>query len=43
MKLSLTRTAKASDLKEWFEVRDVNYIENGKKVNGFEIIALKKN
>lgn len=42
LKLSLTRVAKASDLKEWFEVRDVNYMENGKKVNGFEIIALKK-
>lgn len=42
LKLSLTKVAKASDLKEWFEIRDVNYMENGKKVNGFEILSIKK-
>lgn len=41
-KLLLSKTAKATDIEEWFEVRDVNYMENGKKVHGFEIIALKK-
>lgn len=41
LKLSLKRTAKASDLEEWFDLRSVNFMENGKKVNGFEIIALK--
>lgn len=42
LKLSLKRTAKASDLEEWFDLRSVNFMENGKKVNGFEIIALKR-
>lgn len=42
LKLSLSRTAKASDLGEWFDLRPINYMKNGEKVNGFEIIALKK-
>lgn len=42
LKLSLARTAKASDLGEWFEIRPINYIKDGKKENGFEILALKK-
>lgn len=42
-KLLLSKTAKATDIEEWFKVRDINYMENGKKVHGFEIIALKKN
>ena len=41
-KLLLSKTAKATDIEEWFKVRDINYMENGKKVHGFEIIALKK-
>ena len=41
-KLLLSKSAKATDIEEWFEVRDVNYMENGKKVHGFEIIALKR-
>lgn len=39
--LKITSTAKAIDLGKWFEVRACNYMENGKKVNGFEILALK--
>lgn len=39
--LSLSRTAKATDIFDWFEVRACNYMENGKKVNGFELLALK--
>ena len=42
LKLSLSRTAKASDLGEWFDLRPINYMKNGEKVNGFEIIELKK-
>lgn len=39
--LSLSKTAKATDIFDWFEVRACNYMENGKKVNGFELLALK--
>ena len=41
--LSLNRTAKATDIEEWFEARACNYMEDGKKVHGFELLALKKN
>lgn len=39
--LKITSTAKAVDLGKWFEVRACNYMENGKKTHGFEILALK--
>lgn len=39
--LSLSRTAKATDIEDWFEARACNYMEDGKKVHGFELIALK--
>ena len=39
--LKITLTAKAVDLGKWFEVRACNYMENGKKTHGFEILALK--
>ena len=41
LSINFKKTAKASDLEEWFEVRPVNYMDNGKKVNGFEIIKKK--
>lgn len=41
-KLSLSKAAKATDLEEWFEIRPINYMKDGKKENGFEILALKK-
>ena len=31
------------DIEEWFEARACNYMEDGKKVHGFELLALKKN
>ena len=33
---------KASDLEEWFEIRKVNYIDEGKKINGLELIKKKE-
>lgn len=42
-KLNLKRTAKASDLNEWFEIKDIMMTDaNNKRVHGFEIIALKR-
>jgi hypothetical protein len=40
--LEYKRTPKATDLEEYFEMRSVNYMENGKKTHGFEIISLKE-
>ena len=38
---SITRAPKASDLNEYFELKDCQFMENGKKVNGFLIIKRK--
>ena len=35
------KTAKASDLIEYFDLKRVQYRENGKKIDGLEIIGLK--
>lgn len=35
------KTAKASDLTEYFDLRRIQYRENGKKIDGLEIISLK--
>lgn len=37
----ITKTAKASDLEEWFEVKYVNIAVSGKSNRGFKIIKLK--
>ena len=39
--LGYTKTPKASDLEQWFEIKSVLLSENGKRVNGFEIINKK--
>lgn len=39
--LGYKRTPKATDLDKYFELRYVKYVENGKKVNGFEILSRK--
>ena len=36
-----SRTAKAEDINQWFEVKAIQYRENGKKVNGIKIINKK--
>lgn len=36
------KTAKATDLGEYFEIKAVNYIENGKKTHGLELLKKKK-
>lgn len=41
-KLNLKRTPKATDLEEWFEVKDIMMTIANKRIHGFEIIALKK-
>ena len=38
---SISKTPKASDLNEYFELRDCQFMEDGKKVHGFEIIKRK--
>ena len=38
---NILKTPKASDLNDYFELRDCQFMENGKKVHGFEIIKLK--
>ena len=38
---NILKTPKASDLSEYFELRDCQFMENGKKVHGFEIIKLR--
>ena len=35
------KTAKASDLEQWFEVKSVLLSENGKRIHGFEIVKKK--
>ena len=39
---NITKTPKASDLSEYFELRDCQFMEDGKKVHGFEIIKRKE-
>lgn len=39
--LNYKKTPKATDLEEWFEIRYVKYTENGRKINGFEIVRKK--
>ena len=41
IKLNIKSKPKASDLEQWFEIKETQYRENGKKVNGFEIIKKK--
>jgi hypothetical protein len=38
---NISKTPKASDLNEYFELRDCQFMEDGKKVHGFEIIKKK--
>ena len=38
---NISKTPKASDLSEYFELRDCQFMEDGKKVHGFEIIKQK--
>jgi len=35
--LNYPKTAKASDLREWFDVEEVNFMNNGKKVHGLKL------
>ena len=43
LKLGLMKTAKASDLEDYFEVKKCTiYPKDGKKTNGYEIISLKE-
>ena len=37
----LAKTPKASDLEQWFEIKSIQWRENGKKINGFEIVKKK--
>lgn len=39
--LSLSKTAKATDIEEWFKIKSVVFPVNGKMTHGFEILALK--
>lgn len=39
--LGYQRTAKATDIEEWFMVKSITIITNKKKINGFEILNLK--
>ena len=41
-KLNLKKTPKASDLDNWFEIKDIMMTAANKRIHGFEIIALKK-
>jgi hypothetical protein len=38
---NITKTPKASDLEEYYSLRECQFMENGKKVHGFEIISKK--
>jgi hypothetical protein len=38
---NITKTPKASDLEDYYNLRDCQFMENGKKVHGFEIISKK--
>ena len=38
---SISKAPKASDISEYFDLRECQFMENGKKVHGFEIIAKK--
>ena len=40
--LGYKKTPKATDLEKWFVIKYVKYMDNGKKVNGFEIIKKKE-
>ena len=37
----LAKTPKATDLEQWFEIKSIQWRENGKKINGFEIVKKK--
>ncbi len=39
--LGYKKTAKATDLEQWFEIKEIQWRENGKKIAGFEIIKKK--
>lgn len=39
--LGYSKTPKATDLQEWFEVRGIQTKTNGKVVNGFELLKIK--
>ena len=38
---NITKTPKASDLEEYYNLKSCQFMENGKKVNGFLILSLK--
>ena len=38
---SILKTPKASDLNEYFELKDCQFMEDGKKVHGFVIVSIK--
>lgn len=40
--IGLQKTAKAVDLSEYFEIKPISYLENGKKINGLELLKKKK-
>ena len=40
-KCGYQKTAKASDLQEYFWTKDVKFLEDGKWVNGFELLSKK--
>jgi hypothetical protein len=39
--LGYKKTAKASDIEQWFEINAIQYRENGKRIHGFEIVKKK--
>ena len=39
---SVPKTPKASDLGDYFDLKKCSIFENGKKVNGYEILSLKE-
>jgi hypothetical protein len=41
LSLNYKKSPKATDLEDYFIIKLVNYMENGKKTNGFEILSLK--
>lgn len=43
LSINYSKTAKATDLEEYFEMKAVNYMDKGKKTHGFEIIKRKEN
>jgi hypothetical protein len=38
---NINKTPKASDLEEYFVIKDCQFMENGKKIHGFLIVSKK--